>query len=128
MAQVAVEIATDLALGTPEALERVLLAAQDALYNSTLYDEAVEKRDDLKDKVGKLTNEVELLSAVQINPDSAMGKSHEEKLEKKAEEVYALSIQQDAAIEQVKNLKNIIDNVTASLAKAREAIDNQGKS
>ena len=64
MAQVAVEIATDLALGTPEALERVLLAAQDALYNSTLYDEAVEKRDDLKDKVGKLTNEVELLSAV----------------------------------------------------------------
>ena len=128
MAQVAVEIATDLALGTPEALERVLLAAQDALYNSTLYDEAVEKRDDLKDKVGKLTNEVELLSAVQINPDSAMGKSHEEKIEQKAEEVYALSIQQDAAIEQVKNLKNIIDNVTASLAKAREAIDNQGKS
>jgi len=82
MARVAGEIAADLALGTPEALERVLVSAQDAFDAASLELEEVEATQTLLlGYIDDTNSELVFLSASEVDPLSSAGERHAKKVE-----------------------------------------------
>lgn len=128
-AENAQRIAEDLASGDPEALQRVLVAAQEAFaVASNDLAAATTKYDDLKTQLESINAEITFMSAKDIDITTSKGAKDSEKLEKLAINAEKLDIKVTAAKKSVEKLTNVVKNTKAALATAQETIDNQGKS
>ena len=129
MARVAGEIAADLALGTPEALERVLVSAQDAFDAASLELEEVEATQTLLlGYIDDTNSELVFLSASEVDPLSSAGERHAKKVETLGQNLTKFMTKLTGIDQQATNLQSVRDNAYSALINAEEAIANQGKS
>jgi len=127
--EIALDISNDLALGTSDAYQRVLLSAADAAANATEdLTTATGKRDTIQGTIDEKTATIEFMTATEIDTSTTQGAKDAEKLENLAVELEALNDKLLAATSTVDQISKVVANANQALLTAQESIANAGKS